>query len=341
MTLTDTLAVASALVEAPSPSGDEGPVLRVAESLLREAGLHVVRQDVGGPGRFNLFAALGTPRAVLTTHLDTVPGVIPLRVDGDTLHGRGACDAKGVAAAMIGAASDLRARGIRDFGVLFVVGEETTSDGAIAANGLLADGAVGWHPEAGLFGEPTENRWVSAHTGVLIATLVAHGRAAHSSCMEEGVSAVDALLEALERIRWHGWPDDRLLGPTRLNIGRIEGGTAANVVPALARAEVMIRSGSDPAELQSAVRELAGRLEVTVTCASPPVRFECVGENAHPVAFSTDAAFLPALGRRGLLGPGSIRVAHTDTEHVTRGDLERARASYVCWVEHQLGRRPA
>ena len=118
------LRLTHALVEAPSPTGDEGPALAVAEQLLRDSGLRVTRQAVT-PGRHNLFAAAGSaPRAILVTHLDTVPGALPIRRDGDTLFGRGSCDAKGAAAAMIGAARTLLARGRSDFGLLQVIARD-------------------------------------------------------------------------------------------------------------------------------------------------------------------------------------------------------------------------
>jgi hypothetical protein len=58
---------------------------------------------------------------------------IPPRLEGDRLLGRGACDAKGIAAAMAAAAGRLRDEGV-PVGLLFVVGEETAHDGAHAAD---------------------------------------------------------------------------------------------------------------------------------------------------------------------------------------------------------------
>lgn len=337
------LAATRALVEAPSPSGDEGPALRVAERLLREAGLDVVRQEVGQPGRFNLFAARGTPRVVMTTHLDTVPGDVPVELRGDTLQGRGACDAKGPAAAMIAAAAELVRRGRDGFGVLLVVGEETTSDGAMAANALVESGELGWRPRASVLGEPTDDRWVSAHPGVVIARLAARGRAAHSSRPQDGVSAVHLLLDWLGALRDAPWPEDPELGATLLNVGRIEGGTAANVLAEEASAEIMLRSGGDPAHLLRIVRaaEPPGAT-VTCTCSSSAVRFApppaaaAAPEPPSPAPFSTDAPFLSALGRLSLYGPGSIRHAHASDERVTGAELVLARARYVAWCEAAL-----
>jgi acetylornithine deacetylase len=335
--------MAATMVEAPSPSGDEGPALRVAEKMLREAGLTVERQEVGSPGRFNLFAWHGRPRVVLTTHLDTVPGHLPVRVEGGALHGRGACDAKGIAAAMIAAAQALREEGRSDFGVLLVVGEETTSDGAIAADAAVAARQFPWEPEHAMFGEPTGNRFVKAHPGVLLATVSTTGRAAHSACPEQGASAIHALLDLLADLRFQSWPGDALLGRTLFQVGRIEGGTAANVVADQARAEVMFRSGVDPTLLEQETREIVGsKGAVDVWCSSRPVRFDvpqALHDQAVLASFSTDAPFLPSLGRPYLCGPGSILDAHTDHERISADDMTCARDIYVKWAQRCLDAR--
>lgn len=331
--------LALALVEAPSPSGDEGPALVVAERALREASLSVERQLVGGAGRYNLFAWRGRPRIVLTTHLDTVPGNPPVRVENDVLHGRGSCDAKGIAAAMIAAAAALVAGGRDDLGVLLVVGEETTSDGAIAANELVSSGALGWEPEACVFGEPTGLSWVTSHPGVVVVSLHAVGEAGHSSQPDAGRSATHALLDALERIRNERWPDSPL-GPTRVNVGRLEGGSASNVVAESARADIMFRGGAEPDAILRRLLELAGEVEMQVACTSAPVQFSVPDDvPSHAAWFSTDAPFLGALGRPYLFGPGDIRHAHAADEHVRLSDLAAARDAYVDWATARLGFR--
>jgi acetylornithine deacetylase len=86
------------------------------------------------PERFNVYAEWGNPTVVLSTHMDTVPPFIESREDDDHIYGRGACDAKGIIAAMIAAAEKLIESGTRNFGLLFVVGEERNSAGAEVAS---------------------------------------------------------------------------------------------------------------------------------------------------------------------------------------------------------------
>ena len=134
MPILEPVSVAVHLMEVDSTSGSEEPAIARAEALLLGRGWHCQRIPVG-PGRDNLLATSGDlPKVTLSTHLDTVPPFIAPRREGGRLHGRGACDAKGIAAAMICAAERLRAGGV-SVALLFVVGEETAHDGARAANG--------------------------------------------------------------------------------------------------------------------------------------------------------------------------------------------------------------
>jgi acetylornithine deacetylase len=86
------------------------------------------------PERFNVYAEWGAPVVVLSTHMDTVPPFFASSEDEEHIYGRGACDAKGIIAAMIAAAERLIESGTRNFGVLFVVGEERNSAGAEVAS---------------------------------------------------------------------------------------------------------------------------------------------------------------------------------------------------------------
>ena len=183
-----------------------------------------------------MYAYREPPTVVFSTHLDTVPPYLPLREDDDAIRGRGSCDAKGLAAAMVAAAERLAARGERRIGLLFLVGEENGSDGAYRAAELEPKGCFL------INGEPTENRLSLGQKGSLRADLAAVGKAAHSGYPAEGVSATEALLDSIYRIRRLPLPTDSLLGPTTLNIALIEGGVAPNVIPPSATAKLMFRT---------------------------------------------------------------------------------------------------
>ena len=121
------------LVDIDSTTGQEGACGRVLADYLRGRGFAVTEQPVDAT-RFNVLATLDAPRVTLSTHFDCVPPFFPSRLEGTRLYGRGSCDAKGILASQVEAVEQLRAGGVRDVGMLFVVGEERGSDGAEVAN---------------------------------------------------------------------------------------------------------------------------------------------------------------------------------------------------------------
>lgn len=319
----DLFALTRALVDVDSTTGREPAAMALLadylEPLARRDGT-LERWPVAGE-RFNLFAAWGEPVVVLSTHLDTVPPFFPSSEDGERLHGRGACDAKGIAAAMVKAVEGLLGAGERGFGLLFVVGEETDSVGAVAANRT---------PRGSRYlidGEPTGNRQVVAHRGALHLVLEAEGRAAHSSMPELGDSAIERLLDGLAALRALPLPEDPRLGRTLLNIGTIAGGRAPNVIADQARAEVMARTVSDTAAWRRAIAAalaLSG-VRIAEEREVPPVFMRALpGFTTDVVRFTTDVPRLAAWGEPFLLGPGSVDLAHTAQESVGKCELTEA-----------------
>ncbi|MBI3982228.1 MAG: M20/M25/M40 family metallo-hydrolase [Gemmatimonadetes bacterium] len=319
------------LVKIDSPTGEEGRLGEFLAALLERLGLRVIRQPVN-PGRFNVFGFREPPLVVLSTHMDVVPPSLPVREDEFTLYGRGACDAKGIAAAQIAAAERLAQQGERRVGLLFVVGEEQTADGARAAAALEPKGRFVVN------GEPTENRLALGTKGILRLQLAARGRAAHSAYPEEGQSAIEPMLDALDRIRRLPLPADGVLGDCTLNIGTIHGGVRGNVIPDSCTAEVVIRTVTETGELLTAVQRAAGdSVQVTVTLDSPPMRLRGLpGFETTVVKFGTDLPWLAPWGERFLIGPGSIRVAHTDHEHVAKEALREGQRCYERMVRMLL-----
>lgn len=281
---------------------------------------HVERMPVE-PGRDNVFVRFGEPVVTLSTHMDTVPPFIPAREDEDRIWGRGACDTKGIIAAMITAAEALLASGVRNFGLLFVVGEERNSAGAYVA---------AQNPRGSRFlinGEPTENRLALGSKGALRHEIIAEGRMAHSAYPELGNSAILKLLNSLERIRKIELPVDEVLGPSTLNIGTIGGGRAPNVIADEAKAETFIRVVGDVSELREQVARAAQPdCEAKEVLFIPAVRLGSLdGFATTVVAFTTDIpAFGNTWGQPFLVGPGSIQVAHTSGEYIPKAQLLEA-----------------
>jgi acetylornithine deacetylase len=227
-----------ALIDIESVTNSENRVgdflfTHLSNLAKRYAG-HVERMEVE-PNRFNVFAYWGQPVVTFSTHMDTVPPFFPSRENEETIRGRGACDAKGIIAAMIAAAEKLLAAGKKNVGLLFVVGEEVNGAGAL----LAARNSRG--SRYLINGEPTENKIALGTKGALRYEITARGRAAHSAYPELGQSAIETLLDVLQAIRAIKLPVDELLGRSTLNIGTIKGGRAPNVIADHAQAEIMFR----------------------------------------------------------------------------------------------------
>jgi acetylornithine deacetylase len=331
-------------IDIPSVTGAEGEYGDALARALAGLGLAVERQTLA-PGRFNVLArpdggTAGAPEVVFCTHLDTVPPWIPPREDGVHVHGRGACDAKGQAVAMLAAARALLDAGESRFGLLFTVGEETDSAGAALANERLAEP---WRPRHVIVGEPTGLAWVRAHKGAFKAKLVATGEAGHSS-QAALPSAIHALVRTSHRLLEESWGDHPVLGSGTLNLGRIEGGVAANVVAASAEADLLVRVVESAAVVRARIErclEPGVRLDLPSKAHGPTVFDVPDGEEGIPVAFGTDAPHLSRWGRPMLCGPGSILDAHTEHEKVEKRDLERAAETYAAAARWSLARADA
>jgi acetylornithine deacetylase len=313
-----------ALVDVESVTENEeciGNTLFAHLSVLAERhGGHVERMPVA-PKRFNILACWGDPVVTLSTHMDTVPPFFSSREDDEYIWGRGACDTKGIIAAMIFAARELLEEGQKNIALLFVVGEERNSAGAYAA----AKNRRG--SKFLINGEPTENKLAVGSKGALRLELIASGRMAHSAYPELGESAIEKLLDVLQRVRGIALPSDQILGQSTLNIGTIAGGRAPNVIADQARAEIFVRLVDDGAQTLDALRKVAGSgVEVQEILTIPAAHLGSLpGFETTVVAYTTDIpAFGEAWGQPYLIGPGSIHVAHTAEERIPKVQLLEA-----------------
>jgi acetylornithine deacetylase len=320
------------LINIPSLTGDEFAVAQFLTSYLNQLGYQVETQEVER-NRFNVIATTKAPaRIVFSTHLDTVPPLIPASEDEVNIHGRGSCDAKGIIAAQIFAAERLRSEGFQEVGLLLTVDEELSSKGAQLAN---------HHPLASqcrylINGEPTDNKLAIGTKGSMRFIIRTQGTPAHSAYPEVGDSAIEKLLDVLNDLRSVDWPTDSFFGETTCNIGVINAGTRPNVIPAAATAELQVRVTVSVDEAKKIVDQtVAGRASVEYASAHDPVKlFYVRGFEETIVRFTTDIPYLSNWGQAVLLGPGSILDAHTDHERISKRELEKAVDLYV-----KLGQR--
>ena len=285
------------LLHIPSPSGKEFDVAQFIVSQLD--GLAVRLQEVD-ENRFNVIATKGTPRVWLVAHMDTVPGIVPVRMTETAIYGRGACDNKQSIAGAI-----VVARELEDIGLLFTVGEETDFAGAKKAE---AEKVIGEEPV--IIQEPTKFVVKTGYRGVMTCNIKVTGVAQHSALPNPN-SAIMKLAHIMTDLETHNW--------TGFNAGLIHGGTAANVVPALAETTLCIRP--DTKEEYDSIHAALAQLDASVVLLNdfPPNNHELGFPRNVTRGFSELAFFKNSIE----FGAGDGSFSHTDDEHILRADVNR------------------
>ena len=290
-----------------------------------------------GDGTLNLLLTWGEPRVVFCTHMDTVPPYIPpsFLIPGSTrnlIQGRGSCDAKGQLFALYTACKQLESEGATGFGLLILAGEETGSWGA------KAFAKTDFKAPFLIVGEPTENKMISASKGTKSYDLRFIGEAFHSGYPEYGVSAVDLFNEFYNKLKATDFGDDPVLGKTTWNIGLVKSDNPQNILSPELTCRLYFRTTFVSDEKVVAFMEIAGqarneeatRIEVTARGGDSPAKYVVLpGFESAPAAFGTDAPHLTNFGHKIICGPGTVRVAHRDDEHITMAELEEAINLYI------------
>jgi acetylornithine deacetylase len=353
---------------APSILG-EARLARHLEAELRTIGVDA--RLVGEGSRLSVVGEVRArdpiDTVMVASHLDTVP-VDRMEIDpfdpeiaAGCLLGRGSCDTKGGMAALVAALARVLGRGALRRN-LILVGEADEEQSSAGVRDVLADlGAR--RPDWVLATEPTELAVVHAHKGVLHVRLEARGRACHASDPGAGRNAVVALSRAAVALdalaaRLAARPDP-VLGPGTLSIGLMQGGQAPNIVPdtAFLVADRRLLPGETPArareEVEDALRVAGVSDDVSVTACTlekptlgTPVEHAAVhacrsalrasrlADHTATVAFGTDAGVFEQAGVPGVvMGPGSIRRAHTAREFVEVDQVEAMTDFFVALLE--------
>ncbi len=347
----DVVDLTRALCDAPSVSGDEGPLADAVEVALRRLPhLEVVRDGDAVMAR----TTLGRPeRVVLAGHIDTVPvaGNLPTRLDGDAesgvLVGRGTADMKGGVAVQLKVAHGLPAPS-RDVTFVFYDNEEVEAD----RNGLgrLARNHPDWLAgDLAVLLEPTAVGIEGGCNGTLRAEIVTRGVAAHSARWWRGRNAIHEAGRVLARLQAYQPREvevEGLVFREGLNAVSIGGGIAGNIIPDVCRVVVNYRFAPDK-DLASAaahVREVFEGYEVTITDGAdgarpgldrPAAAAFVAALGAVPSAKYgwTDVARFSALGIPAVnFGPGDPSVAHADDEHVPVGQLRACEQAMLRWL---------
>ena len=311
------------ILEIDSTSGRERAL---AEWLLAHVEAPRAESFEVGDGTLNLLFSWGRPRLVFCTHMDTVPPYIAPSFDGESVHGRGSCDAKGQLYAMYRACKRLEAGGKSGFGLLLLSGEETGSFGAKAFS------RGGFSAPYLVIGEPTDNCMVSASKGTRSFDLRFTGKAFHSGYPECGRSAVEMFVDFMNRLHAEAFPPDAELGETTFNVGQLRSDNPQNILSPSLECRLYFRTTFASTERVDAFMAACAGPELTVAARGgddPAAYMTLPGFRTKAVSFGSDAPHLKNFTHKMICGPGSIKVAHRDDECVSRAEIDEAVENYT------------
>ncbi len=318
------------LVKIPSVSGNEKKLGEFIVKILKKSNFKIKTQIVDSTiGNFNILAYVGKPKILLNAHMDTVAGKLKVYQDKDNIYGRGACDTKASIASMIVASKELIKQGITDFGLLFDVCEETDFRGIKKAINIIPASV-----KTIVVGEPTGLDLINGQKGILVFKLTARGKAAHGSTPEFGVNAIEKLMSGLIKLKAINFPTS-VLGVNNINIGKILGGTADNVVPDYAEAEIAIRTSVSCSDILLILKNNLLDLEITPVIECDPVLNQTTKNLAgvldvkeRTVSYFTEMYFLSKKAKTFVFGPGNSKYAHCSDEQIEKSQLDFAVKKY-------------
>ena len=366
----ETKSILGDLIAFPTVSADSNlNLVDYAANRLDACGAKVLVSHDATASKANLFATIGPERSdgiVLSGHTDVVPAVVDdwtsnpfeMREANGRLYGRGACDMKGFIAAALAMAPRFAASGLaRPVHFSLTYDEEVGCLGAQQLVKELARREI--RPAIAIIGEPTEMRIIEGHKGCYEYTTEFTGLAGHGSEPDRGVNAIEyavryiaRLLELGDELKQRPPPQSRYEPQwTTVQVGRIAGGVARNVIAAhctvewemrpvetrdadyvkaqLAAycSEVLIpqmRVGAPQADIQTRVIAEVGSLETMPDNEARALVAQLTGcDGADVVSFGTEAGLFQELGASAVVcGPGSIAQAHKPDEFVTVSQLQ-------------------
>jgi len=344
-------------------------LVRFVEDYLAQHGIASQLVPSADGAKASLYATIGpaaVPGVALSGHTDVVPvegqswtsdPFVLTERDG-RLYGRGSADMKGFLACVLAAVPDLLRRQLAvPIHIAFSYDEEV---GCIGVRPLIAElGRRFVRPRLVIVGEPTSMGVVDSHKGPVRWHIDIKGRAAHSSMAPLGVNAISVagkLIAELARIEdeLKAAPrDDRFDPPyATLQITRIDGGTATNIVPVSCQLDLDVRAlpGVDVAAIDRRLHAFAhdaclpemrrvapeAGIDIAITNEVPPfaagdaseavaLALHLAGQNeTHAVSYATEAGLFQAAGSPAVvIGPGDIAQAHAADEWIAKDQLEK------------------
>ncbi len=303
-----------------------------------------------GDGHVSWYAVRGKPKVLFNVHLDTVPvgegwnsDPHKLQVANGRAIGRGSCDIKGAAAALLALAQ----QGVENLALLFTSDEEGA--GGCCVSKFLEENDAHIFDQL-IVAEPTSCKAVLGHRGFLSVKTRFHGVPGHSSAARALQDNANHQMArwAAGALQVAGEKKHSELDPGAcMNIGIIDGGTKSNVIAgnAFVHWSARLRPGESNEEFLREIQACApaeSSVEWEVPFAGEPLpaagqddgasRAFCTKHGLEPgqaVDFWTEASLFSAAGLPALvLGPGDIAQAHVANEWVSISQLEQAYRLY-------------
>ena len=159
--------------------------------ILEELGFEVKFQFLSESSCNLIVNPRKTPIVAIMTHLDTVPGEIPIRVEGEKIYGRGACDAKGQIVTLIWALSEINE--LNNVSIVFVGDEEEEGSGSLAYVNQ-------YYPQNALILEPTSLKLADSAKGNLEVLIEFIGEEKHGAIPNES-DAFSKFMEFLSTLK--------------------------------------------------------------------------------------------------------------------------------------------
>lgn len=343
----DIVDLTAALVDIESVSGNEQPITDAIEQALTPVPwLELWRHSHSLVARTTLGR---DERVVIAGHVDTVPvnANLPARIEDDALHGLGSCDMKGGVAVALQLAATLD-QPTRDLTYVFYEAEEVEAE----RNGLTLIAAVRDEILRGDFAvvmEPSNAVIEAGCQGTITAAVSTTGTRAHAARSWNGVNAIHAAREVLDRLAAYEprRPEiDGLRYHEGLNAVGIAGGVAGNVVPDSCSVTINHRFAPDHsvAEAEAHLRHVFAGFDVEVVDSAPGAMpglqlpaaaafLDVVGGSANPKFGWTDVARFSAMGIPAVnFGPGNPELAHTQGEFVPLAHLRSCLDQMTAWL---------
>jgi [amino group carrier protein]-lysine/ornithine hydrolase len=223
-----------------TPSRSESQLANYLKNICMDLGFE--QANIDSVGNMVAVRGNGEPVILLCGHMDTVPGIVPVRHEGDYMYGRGASDAKAPLISMLLAAADIpKQAGTIVFAA--VVDEEGNATGI---KNLVKDTSL--KPHYAIFGEPSgiENITISYKGRLEIRLMCDVDNSAHASAPWLALNAIDEAYKVWNILKKVFVEIDTKLTHNKADqvsysLTEISGGTSHNVTPQKCRMTLDIR----------------------------------------------------------------------------------------------------